>query len=407
MNYQELQEAKQTFRFYTLEKDYKKVYKAREDFVRRFSPKKINSMSIEEYVIGKQSKTSFCYLIERRLDSLGRITGQPSSKFGIWYSPEYQKYKYDPKFGNNYKEAFVGVKKAISDLISAGESHDYDNIIANPLNALIKGKILSVYYPEDYLNIFSERHLDYYLRSLNLDTKELMKSDVLYKRDALLKFKNSDKDMKKWSINMFSVFLWSHYPKAPLKKEEVAVVSDEEEIEFPTLESFSFIDLQLASGKPTLPTKSHSGKLSLDYEKEAKKYKKLGDRGEYVVIQAEVSRLMKELSISESKAKKLIKWVSRESDFYGYDIQSVNNDKTPRYIEVKATQKYVGDMDFYYTENEYETAKRFGKNYYIYVVYEILTPSPKIWVIKNPFDVGVGVKMKPVKYKVQLSTSNK
>ena len=407
MNYQELQEAKQTFRIYSLEKDYKTVYKAREDFVRRFNPQKINSMTIEEYVIGKQSKTSFCYLIERKLESLGRITGQPSSKFGIWYSPEYQKYKYDPKFGNNYKDAFVGVKKAISNLLSAGEMHDYDNIIANPLNALIKGKILSVYYPEEYLNIFSERHLDYYLRSLNLDTKELMKSDVLYKRDALLKFKNSDKDMKKWSINMFAVFLWSHYPKAPFKKEDVAVVSDEEEPEFPTLKSVKFIDLQLASGIPTSPTNSHSGKPSPDYEKEAKKYKKLGDRGEYVVFQAEVSRLKKELSISESKAKELIKWVSRESDSYGYDIQSVNNDKTPRYIEVKATQKDVGDIEFYYTENEYETAKRLGKDYYIYVVFEILTPYPKVWVIKNPFDTGVGVKMKPVKYKVQMSTTKK
>lgn len=83
MNYQELQKAKQTFRIHSLEKDNKNVYKAREDFVRRFTPKKINAMTIEEYVIGKQSKTSFCYLIERTLESLGRITGQPSSKFGI------------------------------------------------------------------------------------------------------------------------------------------------------------------------------------------------------------------------------------------------------------------------------------------------------------------------------------
>lgn len=55
MNYQELQEAKQTFRIHSLEKDYKNVYKARVDFVRRFSPLKINAMTIEEYVIGKQS----------------------------------------------------------------------------------------------------------------------------------------------------------------------------------------------------------------------------------------------------------------------------------------------------------------------------------------------------------------
>ena len=231
-----------------------------------------------------------------------------------------------------------------------------------------------------------------------------MKQDVLYKRKALIDYKNSDKDMKKWSNDMFSVFLWDHYPKRPLKSDEVAVVSDEEEIEFPTLESFSFIDLQLASGKSTSPAKSHLNKPSPDYEKEARKYKKLGDRGEYVVYQAEVSRLMKEFSITETKAKKFIKWVSRESDSYGYDIQSVNKDKTPRYIEVKATRGKAGSMDFFYTENEYETAKKYGKNYYIYVVYEILTAHPKIWMIKNPFIKGEGINMRPVKYKVELRT---
>ena len=293
------------------------------------------------------------------------------------------------------------------ELLEAGKEHDYDRIIKIPLNSIFKGKILSTYYPEDYLNIFSKDHLDYYLKTLDLDTADLMKSDVLYKREALLEFKNKDKDMRKWSVNMFAVFLWSHYPKAPLKGDEVAVKSEEEEIEFPTLQSFSFVDLQLKNGTSTPHTQSRSGKPSPNYEKEAKKYKKLGDRGEYVVIQAEVSRLMKELSISESKAKKLIKWVSRESDAFGFDIQSVNKDQTPRYIEVKATQRKVGDMDFYYTENEYETAKKYGKDYYIYVVYEILTPHPKIWVIKNPFDDNMGINMKPVKYKVQLSTSIK
>ena len=85
MNYQELQEAKQTFRLHALEKEYKPLFKAREDFVRRFSPSKISSMKIDDYVQGKQSKTSFCYILERTLRMLGNIGGQPSSKFGIWY----------------------------------------------------------------------------------------------------------------------------------------------------------------------------------------------------------------------------------------------------------------------------------------------------------------------------------
>lgn len=402
MNYQELQEAKQTFRLHTLEKEYKGLFKIRDEFVRKYNPAKIAAMTIDEYVQGKQSKTSFCYILERSLKGLGNMTGQYATKFGVWYSKERGDYSFEPRLGATYNEVFKKVKLSILNLLESGKAHNYEKIINNPLNALFKGKILSVYYPDDYLNIFSNDHLNHYLKAFDLDTAELMKQDVLYKRKALLDFKNSDKDMKKWSNDMFSIFLWNHYPKRPLKSNEVAVVSDEEEIEFPTPESFSFIDLQLASGKPTSPIKSHSGMPSPDYDKEAKKYKKLGDRGEYIVYQAEVIRLMKELPITEAKAQKLIKWVSRESDFYGYDIQSVNKDKTPRYIEVKATRGKVGNMDFYYTENEYEIAKKYGENYYIYVVFEILTAYPKIWMNRNPFTKGEGINMRPVKYKVEL-----
>ena len=407
MNYQELQEAKQTFRIHTLEKEYKSLFKIRDEFVRKYNPTKIARMTIDEYVQGKQSKTSFCYILECSLKGLGNLTGQYATKFGVWYSKEKADYSFEPRLGSNYKEVFKKVKVSILKLLESGKIHDYDGIINNPLNAMFKGKILAVYYPDDYLNIFSNVHLNHYLKAFDLDTADLMKQNVLYKREALLKYKNKDKDMKRWSNDMFSIFLWSHYPKAPLKSNEVAVVPGEEEVDFPTLESFSFVDLQLTNGKSTPHTNSKSNRPSPDYEKEAKKYKKLGDRGEYVVYQAEISRLMEELSISKSKAMKLIKWVSRENDSFGYDIQSVNKDKTPRYIEVKATQRKVGDLDFYYTENEYETAKKYGQDYYIYIVYEILTPHPKVWIIKNPFNDNVGVNMKPVKYKVQLNTSKK
>ena len=76
MNYQELQEAKQTFRIVTIEKDYQHLFKARRDFVRKFNLAKIASMNIDEYVEGKQSKTSFCYVLEHTLKGLGNFSGQ-------------------------------------------------------------------------------------------------------------------------------------------------------------------------------------------------------------------------------------------------------------------------------------------------------------------------------------------
>ena len=217
MNYQELQEAKQTFRIHALEKEYKGLFKIRDEFVRKYNPAKIAAMTIDEYVQGKQSKTSFCYILERSLKGLGNMTGQYATKFGVWYSKEKGDYSFEPRLGATYKEVFKKVKLSILNLLESGKTHDYEEIINNPLNALFKGKILAVYYPDDYLNIFSNDHLNHYLKAFDLDTAELMKQNVLYKRKALLDYKNSDKDMKKWSNDMFSVFLWDHYPKRPLK----------------------------------------------------------------------------------------------------------------------------------------------------------------------------------------------
>ena len=121
MNYQELQKAKQTFRLHALEKEYKPLYKAREDFVKKFTPAKIASMKIDEYVQGKQSKTSFCYILEHTLEMLGIIGGHYVTMFGVWYSSDEQKYKFEKRQGDNYKEAFHRVRKSILELLEAGK----------------------------------------------------------------------------------------------------------------------------------------------------------------------------------------------------------------------------------------------------------------------------------------------
>ena len=170
MNYQELQEAKQTFRIHSLEKEYKSLFKVREEFVRKFNPAKIAAMTIDEYVQGKQSKTSFCYILECTLKGLGNMSGQYATKFGVWYSKEKGDYSFESRLGASSKEVFDKVKESILNLLKSGKVHDYEEIINNPLNALLKGKILAVYYPDDYLNIFSNDHLNHYLKAFDLDT---------------------------------------------------------------------------------------------------------------------------------------------------------------------------------------------------------------------------------------------
>lgn len=215
MNNPLLEKAKRTFNFHSIEDNVKKNAILREEFVNHFTINKITSMDINEYVIGVQNKESFCYYLERILYELGSISGQPSNKFGVWYSPTKKQYCFEKRFGENYKDAFEEVRSAILKLIKDGESKDFESIKDNPINSSVKAKILAMYYPDKYMNVYSLKHLDHYLTTLGLNTKDLMHADVLYKREALVKFKNEDEDMKQWSNYVFSIFLWSHYPKDP------------------------------------------------------------------------------------------------------------------------------------------------------------------------------------------------
>ena len=410
MNYQEFERAKETFPLNTYEKEYQKIEVKRLNFIRQFPMQKLVNMTIDQFVIGKQNTDSFCYIVERTLDGLGRILGRPSNKFGVWYSPDKGCYSYDSRFGGNASTAFANVRDNIVKLLKDAVDNNIEELIDNPIDSLFKGKILSTYFPDRFLNIFSVKHLDYYLRFLNLDSKDLIKSDAIRKRDALLEFKNNDPDMREWSINMFAVFLYRHYPKRPLKENEVAVKSKNKDYAFPTVDSIEWVTTRRIDSKKSHDTHSHAestkGK-SPDYEKDAKNHKALGDRGEYIVFCAEIERIEKELGIDRKTAEKYIDWKSRKGDdACGYDIQSVNADKSARYIEVKATQMAVGDTIFYYTENELQQAKTLGDNYCIYIVYDILTPNPKIWDMGNPFKNRL-LELQPIKYRVQVKTTRK
>lgn len=407
MDYTGFQKAKETFQLERVICERQPLYKDLHRFLKRFPSKSISHMKIDDYVYGKGKKT-FCYYIEKTLANYGSISTRLGyMKYGVWWAKEEGIYKFDPSFGDNYEEAFKFVKKALVELLKDGEFNHYVGIALSPLYSLFAGKVLSLYYPEKYLNIFSSKHLDHYLISLDLDTPELMSKHSIFKRKRLLEFKNSDPDMKSWSVDAFAVFLWDHFPKDPRFHLGGAVKPKEKPLSFSCITKIKFVDLELTDDTNRTKVKQEPAiKKSPDYEAEAARARLLGDRGEHIVMVAEVERLMTELGISKKKASELVMRVSRDSDSYGYDILSLNPDGTNRYIEVKATQAKVGDMTFYYTSHELETARKYGNAYYLYVVYEVTSRMPKIWVRQNPF-INNELELEPIKYRVNLKAQKR
>lgn len=218
--HEELSSAKKEYSYENRLEAIADLENVRKQFVSYFSKIKILGLDINDYAIGQGTKDwhVFCYGIERTFNELGCILGSTSLKFGIYYSPTKKEYIFSRKFGTTPINAFTNIKLAIVGLINAGKKGDLEAIANNPLSSMFKGKILSIYYPEKYLNIFSDSHLDFFLTKLNLDSDKLLQMKPVYKRDALVEFKNSDPDMKSWTMDKFADFLYTTYPKLSASK---------------------------------------------------------------------------------------------------------------------------------------------------------------------------------------------
>ena len=117
----------------------------------------------------------------------------------------------------------------------------------------------------------------------------------------------------------------------------------------------------------------------IDYINKARKDAEIGLLGEELVINYEKQRLI-DLDLNEYAEK--IRWISKESDSYGYDIESFEIDESgkvyPIKIEVKTTASKA-DTEFFVTKNELEVSKEYKKSYFIYRVYDAKGLYPKFY----------------------------
>ncbi len=387
-------------------KDIKILEKKREQFIKAFPRDSILSMSLDDYVIGKGSKKSFCnwLLNDSDLRKLGRMGGF-SQQFDIWYDPKQNEYSWtEKKFGVSLDEAFIALKEEIKALLDAGKIANTSNIIENKLSPGFKGKILSTYLHKQYLPVFADSHLNHFLQKLGLLTSDKKKKDVVLKRLELVHFKDTDEVMKEWSMEEFHRFLYDTFGYPPEAKELHSALLPYVEIELreckPVFVEFELKDL-LETQKQTHINESQRSYPKCDFEEKSKKNAVLGSRGEDIVVLAEKSELKK---LGKSKLANSVEKKSEQSDSLGYDILSFDEKECKKYIEVKTTNAKTM-QSFHFSENQLRTAKEFKENYWVYLVVDANSKCPKIFRLHNLYDLWVSKKLSfnPTAYKVNLN----
>lgn len=391
-------------------KELKRLEKERKKFLRKFPKEKMMGLNLHQYIVGKKSKESFCYCLENTLQRLGNIHGSTSIKFGIYFgktkSDSTIKYRFASRFGDNETEAFENVKKSIVQLLTFASSDNSSGIRKNQLSPMFKGKILATYYPEKFLNIYADKHLDYFLDKLEIPSGDV--EDEISKRKSLIEFKNNDSIMSDWANEEFSHFLYDRFGRPPKLKETHTELKEfiESKQDYPRLKKVKaeFVDLEINPKNSEIKPREgvKSGK-TVDFAKENKKNKLLGNRGEQIVFIEEKKYLV---NMGRKEHAEKVDWVAKEDDSCGYDILSYEEDGSKKHIEVKSTnQSPQAITNFIISSNQYQKAKNLN-NYYFYIVFNAKSETPKIWKIKDPLKFeDKGLSLTPLSFRVTINSA--
>ena len=194
-----------------VQKSYIKLEKARQKFILDFPISEIETIPIDRYVVGNQSHDSFCYILETTLRELGSIKGGSTAdkKFGIYYSKSTGKYVNSKKWGNDYLFAYKNILSEIKQLLIAAQNNDSEKINNSLISPMFRGKIITTYFPNKYISIFSEDHMNHFLNKLAIPFD--INTDIETKRRLLLQYKanSSAKDLNNFVFMRF-LYDWKH-----------------------------------------------------------------------------------------------------------------------------------------------------------------------------------------------------
>lgn len=192
---------------------WKELNKYREEFVKKFDINYIeNVMKKDDYVIGKQSTDSFCYIIERgKLANLGSMRGANASKFGYYYGKNGKDDKVDyratSKFTNKDEDSFVLVKRELSNLIKQVQKLNKLTNIESKFSDVFKYKIMFVYNPDIMLPIYAKEDLIHFITKLNKKAKK----DYIKDQKILMDYR--DEKFPNYNNFQFMEYLYKEYGK--------------------------------------------------------------------------------------------------------------------------------------------------------------------------------------------------
>lgn len=384
------------YSFEEYNKNIENNLQARNEFVSKFPINSIKDLTLDEFVIGRKGidsngEKSFCYLLEISMRKLGEMRGATSQKFGVWYSKKNKQYEFTKKYEQTLEEAFDNLKREITLLLFNAYNNDLDRVSECEIANLFKGKLLSTYFPEKFIDIYDEEDVDKFLNILNINYDIHEVNTIEKKKRLLLDYQQNTEPFKKYSSNYFMMFLYREFKETLYSKNTVSG-----EIDY----NLDFVELEYLKKHETVQKQGYRSRET-DYERISRNKKDVGNRGEKAILKSEIIKL-KKLGMDELAEQVSIS----ENDAIGYDILSFDEEGNEIHIEVKTNSSNNSYIDFYISDNELQHLME-EDNYYIYYLYNI-KGKPKVHIV-NKKSILQNDKdfFKPVIYRVSVDVQEK
>lgn len=193
----------------------------RRKFVEDYTIECLKDLTLDEYVIGTGSKSTFCYRIERELRELGAMNVKAGTYiYGIAvdkdaYESGVTEYKIAKEYGNDPVSAFNKVKNDIVKLLEAAEKNDYNAILNSKVYSVFKYKLLFTYYPEKFQNICTKSDALAAVMALGYSVSD---PDMLALYALMDEWRNKSDETKSWTNYELMVFIYDSLGLSEQKK---------------------------------------------------------------------------------------------------------------------------------------------------------------------------------------------
>jgi 5-methylcytosine-specific restriction enzyme B len=211
---------------YTLDEEYITLSKnKRREFIERFPLESIPTMTVEEYA-DTTTKDAFIYWLEFK-DVLGGIGGGNASKHGIYRSGNGQycmgaSTKRKELTGDELEAQFTALREQIVTCLRFAEEDRIDEIPVSQLKIWqsVLLKILNIYYPEKFFNVYARKVIDPLSEELSIPeeiVKAKPKNYILIQHTAYMRLKEIH-PFKNWDYVKISEFIWKRYGESKVAK---------------------------------------------------------------------------------------------------------------------------------------------------------------------------------------------